>query len=64
MTKQEALDYIREHLTTFHANPNIYEDGTHNVIHALEDIVVPMLEKEIEIHNAFEAIFDSLYNRD
>ena len=47
MTKQDALNYIREHLTALHTNPNIHEDGTCNLISALEDIVIPKLEKDI-----------------
>ena len=47
MTEQEALDYVREHLTKLNANPDIYEDGTCNIIQALEEVVVPMLENSI-----------------
>lgn len=44
---QNAIDRIREHLTTLHANPDIYEDGTCNVIYALEAFAIPALEKQI-----------------
>lgn len=49
MTRQDALDYIREHLTKLYANPNMYEDGTCNVIQALEEHAIPRLEKPIHI---------------
>ena len=58
MTKQEALNYIREHLTNLWANPNIYEDGTHNIISALEDTVVPMLEDAIKQEEILSNILD------
>lgn len=58
MTKQYALDYIREHLTMLHANTNIYEDGTCNLIWALENLVIPMLERDIEQDRLIEGIFD------
>jgi hypothetical protein len=47
MEHQRAIELIREHLTILHSNPNIYEDGTNNVIYALEDFAIPALEKEI-----------------
>lgn len=59
MTKQDALDYIREYLTTLHVNPNIYEDGTCNIISALEEHVIPMLEKEIQYQHLCESIFEN-----
>lgn len=58
MTKQDALDYIREHLTTLHSSPDIYEDGTCNIIQALEEQVIPILEREIEIERLIEKIFE------
>lgn len=60
MTNQKALDYVREHLTTLHANPNIYEDGTCNVIRALEEVVVPLLEFEIRCGRAIDSMIESL----
>lgn len=51
MTNQEALDYIRKHLTSLHANPDIYEDGTYDVVTALEDVIIPMLETQIYMDN-------------
>lgn len=48
MTKECALDIIREHLTNLHSNADIYERGTCTVVYALEKIVVPMLENSIE----------------
>ncbi len=48
MTKERALDIIREHLTNLHSNADIYECGTCTVVYALEKVIVPMLEKEIE----------------
>lgn len=43
---QDAIDYIREHITTLHADPDIYENGICNVIWALEDVAIPLIEKE------------------
>lgn len=54
MTYRDALDYIREHLTTLNANPNIYEDGTCNVIHALEEKVVPILEEYVMLEEILD----------
>ena len=48
MTNQDALNYIREHLTNLYANDEVYLNGLRNVIDALEDVVVPMLEKRID----------------
>ncbi len=48
MTKERALDIIREHLTNLHSNVGIYERGTCTVVYALEKVVVPMLENSIE----------------
>lgn len=45
MTKERALDIIRDHLTNLHSNPNVYEDGTCNIIYAIEEVVIPMLKK-------------------
>ena len=59
MTKQDALDHIREHLTKLHANQNIYEDGMCDLILALEGFVVPMLEKDIEQDHLMKDIFDN-----
>lgn len=53
MTEQQALDYVREHLTKLHDNPNIYADGTCNVISALEDVIIPKLEISIRINGMF-----------
>ena len=47
MEHRMAIDRIREHLTTLHASPDIYEDGTCNLIYALEEFAIPALEKEI-----------------
>ncbi len=47
MEYQDAIDHIRELLTTLHANPNIYEDGTYNIIYVLEEFALSSLEKEI-----------------
>lgn len=58
MTKQEALDYVREHLTALWANPNIYEDGSHHIISALENIVVPMLVDAIKCEETLNDILD------
>lgn len=60
MTKQEALDRIREHLTflgSLHNNPEDYEDGTYELMLALEDVVIPMLKKEIEMELMMAQIF-------
>ena len=59
MTKQEALDHIREHLTTLDANPNAYEDGTCNIIAALDDYVIPMLEESIKQDRILADILDA-----
>lgn len=47
MEHQDAINYIREFLTTLHSNPDIYEDGTCNIIQALEEFAIPSLEKDI-----------------
>ena len=44
MSYQEAIDYIRELLTKLHANTDICEDSTPNVIVALEDYAIPAIE--------------------
>ena len=48
MTKHEALEYLRDHLMNLCLKPDIYGDGTCDVIYALEEFVIPMLEKDIE----------------
>lgn len=48
MDTQKAIDVIREYLTTLHNNPNIYEDGTCNIIHALEYYAIPLMERDID----------------
>ena len=48
MTKHEALEYLRDHLMNLCLKPVIYGDGTCDVIYALEEFVIPMLEKDIE----------------
>ena len=50
MDKERALDYLRVFVTKLYANPDLYEDGTCDVLWALEDVVIPMLEKEIKQH--------------
>ena len=60
MTKQEALDRIREHLIflgSLHNNPEEYEDGTYELMLALEDVVIPMLKKDIEMDCMMAQIF-------
>lgn len=53
MTPQEALDVLREHLTTLYANPRMYEDGTDKLVQALEAYAIPLLE-EYPIHITME----------
>lgn len=48
MVKERALEYLREHVTKLYAKQDIYEDGTCDVLWALEEVVIPMLEKEIK----------------
>lgn len=61
---QNALDRIREHLTILHANPNIYEDGTCNVIQALEEFAIPALETQIPKKLIVKREFGSVYGRE
>ena len=58
MTKQEALDCLRVHLTKLYSKSDIYEDGTCDLISALEEFAIPMLEKDIEQDCLVEAILD------
>lgn len=44
MTPQEALDILREYLTTLYANPRMLGDETEKVIQALEEHAIPLLE--------------------
>lgn len=60
MTKQETLDLVTEHLTKLYENPNIYQDGTHNLITALEKVVIPLLEREAK----FERMIKEAYDKD
>lgn len=48
MTKECALNLMQKHLTNLHSNPNVYEDGTCTIIYAIEEVVIPMLKKDIE----------------
>lgn len=50
MDKEQALDYLRVFVMKLYTNPDLYEDGDCNVLWALEDVVIPMLEKEIKQH--------------
>lgn len=58
MTEQEALDVMREHLTNLYAKSDIYEDGTHNIICALEEHVIPSLERKIKIDALVQKVFN------
>ena len=58
MTKHEALDCLREHLTNLYSKPDIYEDGTCDLIGALEEFAIPMLEKDIEQDRLVKIILD------
>lgn len=58
MSKQEVLDLVREHLTKLYENPDIYQDGTHNLITALEKVVIPLLEREAKIESWVKEAFD------
>lgn len=60
MTPQKALDILREHLTTLNANPRMYEDGTHDVIQALEEYVMPHLEDEVQRINDLDELRQAL----
>ncbi len=47
MEYSDAINLIKEYLTELWADPDIYENGKCNLIHALEDFAVPAMEKEI-----------------
>lgn len=44
ITVQDAIDRIQEHITELYANPNFVEDGTCNIVNALEDFAIPALK--------------------
>lgn len=58
MTKQEVLDLVLEHLTKLYENPDIYQDGTYNLITALEKVVIPLLKREATIERWAREAFD------
>ena len=58
MTKHEALNCLRVHLTNLYSKPDIYGDGTCDLISALEEFAIPMLEKDIEQDHLVEIILD------
>ena len=63
MTKECALNLMREHLTNLHSNPNIYEDGTRTVIYAMEAVIIPMLEKAVEQDRANMTLSEVLLHK-
>ena len=64
MCYQMSIDYLREHLTTLHTDPNIYENGICNIITALEDFAIPAMEKEIPKKPLIKREFDTPYGRE
>ena len=58
MTNQEALGYVREHLTDLYQDLDDFDDKKHNVILALEEHVVPLLERQVRIEERFREIFE------
>lgn len=60
MTNQEALDYVREHLTDLYQDLDDFDDKKHNIIQALEEYVVPLLERQVRFEERFREIFSEL----
>ena len=58
LTKQEALDVIREYLTSLKSIPGINEYGDPKIIWALEEYAIPILETEIEMDELVEDILE------
>lgn len=58
MTNQEALDYVREHLTDLYRELGDFDVKQHNIIKALEEHVVPLLERQVRLEEQFREIFE------